>query len=101
MSAILPEHQKRVIFDNRFWPLYPRKIAKKDALKAFCKEVTTMFDVETCCANTAKWKPVLEARDPEHIPYPGRFLRRGDWQDPPPNGMGKRLRSAVDEMEGL
>lgn len=96
--AVVHERILKLQFE-RFWPLYPRKVSKVDAQKAWLKMMRTQQDVDTCLTNTLLWARTFT--DPQFIPYPATYLRRGQWQDPPPalNGHAVPQRSYSDLVE--
>jgi|GEM_PF-6551981 len=95
------EHAKA--FDL-WYGVYPRKVAKQDARKAFLGVIRTADDWRLLLANSKAWiESDFAERSTDKIPYPATFLRRGDWQEPPPERRGgsTRLRNAVDELRDL
>jgi len=68
-------------FDS-FWSLYPRKVGKESARKAFLKAAkkTNPQTIVDCTENFAK-DPNLPF--PEFIPHPATWLNRGGWEDEP------------------
>lgn len=87
LSQQIHDKIKRRMFHERFWPLYPLKVGKLDAEKAWVKVIETQQDVDTCLANTPQW---ARHWDPAFQPYPATYLRKGYWQSPPPDSKGKR-----------
>ena len=88
------------LFENQFWKLYPRKRAKRDALKAFMTLFPPSVSKEQC---NRRWKNIVlhidalvaEGRPPDKIPYPATFLRRENFDEPP----AETTTSDVPEME--
>lgn len=72
---------------ERFWNMYPRKVAKGAAYKAFTKLIKAQKDVEgfmgTLMASLAWWKAQASwTKDGgKFIPYPATWLNRGNWED--------------------
>jgi hypothetical protein len=68
------------MFDE-FWKLYPRKVAKRDAQKAFSKlNVKEQFDAIKAIENHIKhWK--LRETESQFIPHPSTWLNQGRWED--------------------
>jgi len=70
-----------------FWARYPRKVAKKDAFKAFTKAIKAQDDVEkfmsTLLASVEWWRaqPGWKKDGGKFIPYPATWLNRGSWAD--------------------
>lgn len=87
LTAVLHERVKSAIFRDRFWPLYPHKVSKRDAEKAWLKVIRTKADLDVCLANTTQWAQHWAAtiEDEKFIPYPATYLRKGQWEDPPPD----------------
>lgn len=78
-----PNGERRAHFDT-FWDQYPRKIAKRDALKAYQAVVKSAADEKCLSENMPGWAQEFERRDPDKVPYPATFLRKGQWAEPPP-----------------
>jgi hypothetical protein len=76
------------LFDKHFWPMYPRKKAKQDALKAFKTIFPITVSKEQC---NKRWRNIVlhvealkaEERPPDMVPYPATFLRAEDFDEPP------------------
>lgn len=67
---------------------YPRKVARRDAAKAYRREIKTEEDRLLALANLELWKAVWT--DMQFIPYPATFLNRGQWQEKPPEMKSKQ-----------
>lgn len=66
---------------EKFWNVYPRKVAKRDALKAW-KGVMSGKDAPTVSqvlAGVEQYK--AQKLDPKFISYPASWLRAGRWSD--------------------
>lgn len=64
-----------------FWNIYPRKVAKRDALKAW-KGVMSGKDAPTVAqvlAGVERYK--AQKLDPKFVAYPASWLRAGRWSD--------------------
>src|SRR3990172_10745607 len=70
-----------------FWILYPRHVAKKDALKAWLKiDPGSHAEILT---SLASWRGVWLARgEPQYIPYPASWLNGERWEGELPPGAG-------------
>lgn len=90
LATQLHDRIKRLQFP-RFWSLYPNKVSKRDAEKAWLKVIQTQADVDVCLRNTQAWAAHWD--DPAFTPYPATYLRRGQWEAPPPSN-GKTPRAA-------
>jgi hypothetical protein len=66
---------------EEFWKLYPRRVAKVDALKAFAKLSATdaALAIEAAPKHVKQWND--EARDISRIPYPATWLNGQAWND--------------------
>lgn len=94
-----------------FWARYPRKVAKKDAMKAFAKVIKAQRDVEkfmsTVLASVEWWKsqPGWTKDKGKFIPYPATWLNRGSWEDSVENssspGMAEFLSRSEESDEDL
>ena len=66
---------------EEFWSLYPRKVAKADARKAWLK-LTEQQQLDACKAisnHIEYWK--VKQTDLEYIPYPASWVRAERWED--------------------
>lgn len=66
-----------------FYRVYPRKMGKQDAKKAFRKALD-IVDFDTLLAGALRYAndPNLPA-DKQFLPYPATWLNRGSWDDEP------------------
>ena len=64
-----------------FWAAYFRKVAKADALRAFLKICTSVEMKDRIVAAVIAQSPMMLARDPEHRPHAGTWLRGARWED--------------------
>jgi len=90
-------------FANKFWPAYPRKVNKANALKAFIKarkttDLTTILDGLSKYANSQL--------DPNYIAHPSTWLNGKRWEDEVTQGVitSSRMvnaRSTYDTIEGM
>ena len=68
---------------NTFWELYPKKVAKADARKAWLQtkdirpELTNLLTAITASCKTESWMKSGGA----FIPYPASYLRGERWDD--------------------
>jgi hypothetical protein len=72
-----------------FWLLYPRRVAKRDAEKAWSKMTPAeRFDAVVALAD---WIKVWRARgDLEFVPYPATWLNGARWEDELPTDFANR-----------
>lgn len=62
-----------------FWLLYPRRVAKKDALKAWARMTPNQqMAALTACVN---WRRVWANKDIDYLPYPATWLNGERWDD--------------------
>lgn len=72
--------QKTDTFDE-FWSVYPRKVGKADALKAYTKALKSASAAEIL--EGAKRYAQDPNREPEYTAHPATWLNRGSWSDDP------------------
>src|SRR5574343_1583323 len=93
IQSSIQDHEKsrpnteQVTFDD-FWLLFPRKVAKLAARKAWARIDPALYPViVTACA---AWRPVWADKDPEYIPHPATWLNGERWEDELPRGFTPR-----------
>lgn len=70
---------------DRFWAVYPRLEAKKDALKAWPAAVKAVKgDVDKIIAAAERYRDRRRGQDPQHTKYPAGWLNGERWNDEPP-----------------
>ncbi len=75
---------------DRFWSVYPRRVGKEGAKKAFLKAVKQVgADVIVAGARRFAEDPNLPEK--QFIPHPATWLNRGSWDDEPLPPRGDRL----------
>lgn len=82
---------------ERFWEVYPRRVAKKLAEKALTKalrETTIESILDAVRKQRDSWT------DPKFIPHPNAWLDAGRWSDQV-NGEAKRPLPSSEEMERI
>ena len=67
---------------SEFWSVYPRKVAKADARKAF-KTALKQADVDDIIAGARRLRDDPNLPEKRYIPYPGKWLRAEQWEDEP------------------
>ncbi len=89
-----------VTFDD-FWCIYPRRVAKKDARRAWAK-VPDGSHVAILTALVA-WRQVWRDKDTEFLPHPATWLNGERWEDELPQGYrmmpAPRLEARPDPAE--
>ena len=65
----------------RFWSLYPRRVKRTDALKAWLAltEIERALAIEVMPRHVQSWDS--EGREMQYIPYPATWLRAGQMYD--------------------
>ena len=64
---------------NEFWSLYPKKVKKQDAVKAFNKVCKSQRDFDEIMAGLKRFLPTW--KDPQFIPHPTSWLNQKRWTD--------------------
>lgn len=72
-------------FDD-FWLLYPRRVARRDAMKAWAQ--MTAAEQMAAVVAMVDWRRVWATKDKEFLPYPATWLRGGRWEDELPETDG-------------
>lgn len=67
-------------FDH-FWSLYPRRVAKRAALKAWEKEMRSGTTPEEIIEGLRRQLAHLSAKEAQFIPHPATWLNQGRWED--------------------
>ena len=80
------------LFD-RFWALYPRKVGKPQAKRAFRKAMKA-GDVMDISAGLKRWVSHWETTDPQFTPHPTTWLNREGWNDPLPESKAAAPKAA-------
>jgi hypothetical protein len=73
---------------DAFWAVYPRKVGKGDAKKAFAK-VKAPVSVLITAVNTQKQSQQWLRNDGQYIPNPATWLNQGRWEDELPTKEGR------------
>jgi hypothetical protein len=80
-----PVDEVKVWFDSEFWPAYPRKVAKPQALRAARRHGKTAADRAAIMDCLRRRLPALQAQyrtDGDFRPYPASWLNKTPWIDP-------------------
>ncbi|KQQ70902.1 hypothetical protein ASF70_18820 [Rhizobium sp. Leaf321] len=67
-------------FNDTFWPAYPRKVEKKDALKAFQK-ARTAASLETIMDGLRAFAAEVAGKEPQFIRHAAKFLNGESWNN--------------------
>ena len=67
----------------RFWSVYPRKIGKGEARKAWAKVVKSGVNVEDVIAGAIRYRddPYRKRKGDEYTKHPGPWLNAERWTD--------------------
>jgi len=86
----IPKPKRTVIDDlsfRRFWEIYPKKVGKDAAYRAWCKEAKYCSDVQDNIFAALEWQ-IGQAQwtkdNGQYIPNPATWLNQGRWKDSPP-----------------
>ena len=64
-----------------FWNAYPRKIAKKEAMKKFAKAVKDGTDPNTIIAGAKTYAASVVGKEQKYVAHPTTWLNQGRWED--------------------
>ena len=64
-----------------FWNAYPRKIAKKEAMKKFTKAVKDGADPNTIIAGAKTYATSVVGKEQKYVAHPTTWLNQGRWED--------------------
>lgn len=82
-----------------FWALYPRKVAKLEALKAW-KQMTRDYAPAEIIAGIERNAPSMARKDKQYIKHPASWLRAGCWMDEPEISRPTNYTDAVRSIFG-
>lgn len=66
-----------------FWEVYPRRIAKKEAMKKFTKAVADGADPQKIIDGAKAYSRSVEGKEQKYIAHPATWLNQGRWDDEP------------------
>lgn len=78
-----------------FWSLYPRKVAKLEALKAW-KQMTRDYDPAEILAGLRSNLPSMMRKEKQFVKHPASWLRAGCWMDEPADHAPARAAPETD-----
>lgn len=94
----LPKIDSQWLFDV-FWRLYPRKVGKKNALRAWGKidlrEATAIFENVRIMSESESWRK----NNGQYIPHPSTYLNGERWKDELPQSAGLNISKPQTEEE--
>lgn len=85
---------------DRFWAIYPRRIGKGAARKAWTTAITTTTP-DTIIAGLQRYAPTRTGQDPQYTPHPATWLNQQRWEDEPETphtGPQTRRQQAITTM---
>jgi len=78
---VVPIRQAESTFAD-FWKAYPRKVAKKAALKAWTRALREGATPEAILDALARWRRSGQfPTDMQYVPHPTTWLNQGRWED--------------------
>lgn len=84
----LPEREpSEVWFEDEFWPLYPRKVAKAAAKRSAKRHGDTAEKRKRILGHLKSVLPLWSEREERHIPHASTWLNSEDWDDMTPQGV--------------
>lgn len=94
----LPKIDSQWLFDV-FWRLYPRKVGKKNALRAWGKidlrEATAIFENVRIMSESENWRK----NNGQYIPHPSTYLNGERWKDELPQSAELNISTPQTEEE--
>lgn len=64
-----------------FWAIYPRRVAKRAAQKAWDKEMKAGTDPDSIIAGLRRQIPIFARKDEQFIPHASTWIHSGRWED--------------------
>ena len=77
---------------SEFWSVYPKKVVKADARKAFAAAMKRA-DVDEVIAGARRLRDDPNLPEKRFIPHPGKWLRGDQWEDEPLPGAGPSIKA--------
>ena len=89
-------------YDDVFWDYYPRRVGKKDAMKALAavrkaKEVP----FEVLISAVKNFARSVVGKEMKFVPYPATWLRAGRWYDDPEALLAGPVKAAPGQVVGV
>jgi hypothetical protein len=69
---------------DRFWAVYPRRVAKEAARKAFAAAIKRGADPEALIAGAQRYAVERQGQPRRYTKHPATWLNGGCWEDEPP-----------------
>jgi hypothetical protein len=86
IALAISERQRDTVeswFDEKFWPHYPRKVAKAAALEIAQRVGTSVAIRDAILCGLFRQLPKLSSKDPQYIPHAATWLGQERWLDEP------------------
>jgi hypothetical protein len=71
---------------DRFWSVYPRRVAKEAAAKAFTAALKRGIEPETLITGAQRYAVERAGQEPRYTKHPATWLNGGCWEDEAPAG---------------
>jgi hypothetical protein len=87
----------------KFWNAYPKRVAKKEARKAWARLRPSPVDVERMLIALA-WQtqqPAWLKNGGAYVPYPASWLNAERWDDEPPEPPDGHTSTAPKSLQGI
>lgn len=89
-----------LLFDE-FWTVYPRRVGKADAIKAWKKLKPDRLLLDTMIAAINKQQKTEQWQTEKFIPYPASWLNGRRWEDEIPNQKGVKKNDGYDDFRAI
>lgn len=67
-------------FRETFWPAYPRKVDRRDALKAF-RKARSAVDLAAIMTALKAYRTEIDGKDKQYVRHGARWLNAAPWED--------------------
>jgi Helix-turn-helix domain len=71
---------------QQFWAVYPKRVAKEAARKAWAKAIEHGVDPDVVVAGARCYAVLHAGEDPRYTKHPATWINSGCWEDEPPDG---------------
>ena len=75
------ESKEKLDLFETFWEIYPKKVAKKEALKSFSRIKNLDNEFDNIIKGLNAWKKTRQWNQIQYIPYPSTWLNQERWKD--------------------
>ena len=84
---------------DEFWRLYPRKVAKLEAVKAW-KQMTRDYQPSEIVAGLKVNLAAMQRKEKQFVKHPASWLRAGCWMDEPETHQPRGIMGAANQLIG-